>query len=136
MKKRVIISVILLVLFILIILASVNIYYHRRTFTVDSGIEGMVLLGPICPVQSIPPDPACADKPTSASFEVRDARTGKLVLNTSSDTNGHFRINLQPGIYQLKSKSMQLGERIKPLNVTVRPNEFEKVSLDVDTGIR
>src|SRR5207253_9569337 len=40
---------------------------------VKQGIRGTVLLGPICPVERIPPDPQCADKPYAASLVVTAA---------------------------------------------------------------
>src|ERR1700704_5848784 len=35
-----------------------------------SGIRGNVMAGPTCPVERVPPDPACADRPLSTTITV------------------------------------------------------------------
>ena len=63
------------------------------------GIDGMVLIGPQCPVQSI--DDPCPDLPHEASIDVR-VRGGALITRVRSDVDGTFRVGLSPGSYTLE----------------------------------
>lgn len=102
----------------------------------DSGVEGMVLLGPQCPVvqEGVP----CPDKPFAAEIRVVEAGSGDLVATVRSSADGRFRVRLAPGDYVLEPVSpgesgLPFG---KPVDVTVRAHSFTQVSVTFDTGIR
>ena len=49
-----------------------------------TGIRGTALAGPICPVEKIPPDPACAPRPVAgAVVVVRDASGAEVARTTT-----------------------------------------------------
>jgi hypothetical protein len=99
----------------------------------DSGIEGIVLLGPTCPVQTV--EHPCPDRPLAADIVVSTS-DGKEVASVRSGPDGKFRIGLRPGGYVLtvsKPKGIQFA---KPLSVTVPPRGFVHVTVSVDSGIR
>src|ERR1700730_5997439 len=69
-----------------------------------NGIEGQVLLGPTCPVITVPPDPKCEDKPYEARITVKSGSgqkgtdaAAKEVARFSSNSKGEFRLCLPPG---------------------------------------
>ncbi|MFH1194003.1 MAG: hypothetical protein V1661_03335 [bacterium] len=102
----------------------------------DSGIRGTIILGPICPVQRIPPDPNCADKPYQTRVTI--FRSGDLqnpFVFVDSDANGTFSASLPPGKYTLRA-----GENILPRcdrpQVTIGPQTFTSIIITCDTGIR
>ncbi len=100
----------------------------------DSGIEGIVLLGPMCPVEM--QDSPCPDKPLSAEIEVM--RGGDLVTTMTSGEDGRFSVAVPPGEYVLKPVSpnpngLPVG---RPLSVAVKAHEFTDVTVMFDSGIR
>lgn len=102
----------------------------------DSGIRGRVMLGPTCPVERIPPDPNCADRPYQtlvAIFHTSDP-VHAFVL-TRSDASGTFSASVPPGDYTLGAGESNLPRCGHP-QVTVQPQAFASTTIFCDTGIR
>ena len=97
------------------------------------GIEGMVLIGPQCPVQSLE-DP-CPDLPYGTSIEVR-VRGGGSVTHVRSGEDGTFRVGLRPGIYTLRPQSGDPFPVAQSQDVEVTRGEYIQVTISYDTGIR
>ena len=100
----------------------------------DSGIEGMVVIGPTCPVE-IQGSP-CPDRPASAPLSIR--QNGQEVAHTRSLENGTFKIVLAPGSYSVVpvQPSPGIPPTAGPVQVTVKPHEFAHVRIVFDSGIR
>ncbi len=100
-----------------------------------SGIVGIVLIGPMCPVVSL--DDPCPDRPFMATLVVRDAHAN-VVCTTSSREDGRFRIGLPPGIYELEPQSGHPGGLPFAASqcVTVEPGRFSEMIVNFDSGIR
>ena len=100
-----------------------------------SGIEGMVTIGPLCPVQreGIP----CPDKPFEATIVVED-HGGNEVARVDSDRDGRFRVLLAPGRYSLVPQ--EPNPRVPPYaeeqQIEVTPDAFTQVTIQYDSGIR
>ena len=103
--------------------------------TAASGIAGLVLIGPTCPV--VRPDDPCPDRPFSADLVVRNAQ-GTAVCTTSSGEDGRFQVGLPPGGYELDPQSGQPGglPYAAPQPVTVEPGRYTEVTVTFDSGIR
>jgi hypothetical protein len=99
----------------------------------SQGIEGMVLLGPQCPVQTAE-DP-CPDSPYQAWINVR-RQDGPFVTRIRSGEDGRFRVGLRPGSYVLNPKSGNPLPHAGDLEVEVRKGTYTKVTVSFDTGIR
>jgi hypothetical protein len=99
-----------------------------------SGIRGTVVAGPQCPV--VTEQSPCPDEPVDgAGIEVY--RDGILVATGTSDDDGRFEIELEPGTYEVHPvPPSDVGMFAKPVNVTVVDGSFAPVDLVVDTGIR
>lgn len=99
-----------------------------------SGIRGTVVAGPQCPV--VTEESPCPDEPVDgAGIEVY--RDGILVATGTSDDDGRFEIELEPGTYEVHPvPPSDVGMFAKPVNVTVVDGSFARVELVVDTGIR
>jgi hypothetical protein len=106
------------------------------TTTSTSGIEGLVTLGPTCPVERA--DSPCPDRPYAAGIRIVNSDTGKAVRTVHSGSDGRFRVALSPGDYTLEPVSQGEGGLPygKPVDVTVRPNEYVHVTVAFDSGIR
>ena len=99
----------------------------------DSGIEGLVTIGPTCPVQRI--DSPCPDRPYEAAVIVLDGNRRK-VAEVRSDADGRFRVLLPPGAYTLSPQSPGILPRAGEQTVTVVPGMLTSVMIQYDSGIR
>lgn len=97
------------------------------------GIQGMVLLGPQCPVQS--QENPCPDLPYRAWINVRN-RAGGLVSRIRSGEDGRFRIGLRPGLYVIDPESGNPFPVASDLDVEVDDGVYAEVTISFDTGIR
>jgi Carboxypeptidase regulatory-like domain len=99
-----------------------------------SGIRGVVVAGPQCPVESA--QSPCPDAPLSKT-EVQVKRSGDVVATATSDETGAFQIALPPGTYSVEAVTDMGGiGYARPVDVTVTDGAFAQVSVVVDTGIR
>ena len=101
-----------------------------------SGIQGTVSLGPTCPVERVPPNPQCADKPYAAAIIVYHTGSHSVFIMGNSDTNGVFKFSLPPGSYTLKALSGNVSPRCTPVNVEVPASGYASTTIFCDTGIR
>ena len=104
----------------------------------DQTINGIVTAGPVCPVVTEPPDPACEDRPVAgAEIVVRDA-SGETVATVRSGEDGTFSVAVQAGRYELVPQPVE-GLMGTAAAVEVAVGEgvpAEPVEIIYDTGIR
>lgn len=103
--------------------------------SVRSGIQGTVMVGPSCPVQRI--NSPCPDRPIAATIVVRDDH-GTEVARTRSGSDGHFKVDVAAGHYQVVG--LEIGNRPLPrpipTTVTVTPGTYVTAVVEYDSGIR
>jgi hypothetical protein len=106
--------------------------------TTTSGISGIVLLGPTCPVMRNPPDPQCADKPYSGTFVVTTSDGSRIITQFNSDSQGKFKVNVPAGEYEIRSASTTTFYPRCSSNgiVSVKAGTFTDTTVSCDTGIR
>jgi hypothetical protein len=101
----------------------------------DSGVAGLVWVGPMCPVVQEGVD--CPDQPLEADLEVADA-DGKIVARVRSEADGSYRIPLEEGSYLLIPLSP--GEAglpfASPIPFEVAPGAWAELDVHYDSGIR
>jgi hypothetical protein len=100
--------------------------------TIDSGITGLVTIGPISPVEQ-PGVPN--EKPYAATIVIRDAG-GTVVAQVQSGADGRFTVKLAPGTYTVEPQNGQPLPRAESQVVTVKPHAFTEVTIAYDSGIR
>ena len=103
----------------------------------DAGVSITAVAAPTCPVERIPPDPACAPRPVPGA-EVRiTTPDGQEVARTRLDGAGLATVALAPGAYVVTALPVEglLGTPV-PVGVTVDAGGFTAVDLVYDTGIR
>jgi hypothetical protein len=98
----------------------------------DSGINGLVTIGPVSPVER-PGVPN--DAPYQATLVVKDA-DGHAVASVQSGDDGRFSVNLAPGVYVLEPQSSGQLPFAESQQVTVEPHRHTEVSVSYDSGIR
>ena len=106
--------------------------------TQDSGITGIVLLGPQCPVVRVFEDEEqCRDKPYTVRIDIfKSGLSGGAIATVLSDDEGKFRAELTPGNYTLKARGGSPYPSCKEETATVTEKSFTEVTLLCDTGIR
>ena len=99
----------------------------------DSGIEGQVLIGPICPV--VQEGQECPDQPYQATLTV-NSREGRKIVQIQTDKDGKFRIPLPPEEYVLHPESPNVMPFASEQSLTVEAGRFTEIIVNYDSGIR
>jgi len=99
----------------------------------DSGVEGHVFIGPVCPVVQV--NNPCPDKPYQTTLSILD-QNGKKILAFQTDADGFFRVPLPSGDYILSSDMSTVLPRAMAQPFSVRDGEFTELSITFDSGIR
>jgi hypothetical protein len=99
----------------------------------ESGIEGQVLIGPMCPVAQ--QGQSCPDQPYQASLTV-NSPSGGVIMAFQTDGQGHFRIPLAPGEYILHPGSPNGLPFAADQMIAVGTGQYTQVIVNYDSGIR
>jgi len=105
--------------------------------SLNSGIRGIVLLGPQCPV--FQENSPCPDEPLQATIDVYTADRSQKVASITSADDGRFSLALAPGDYFLDPLPPDPGTALpvgSPATVTVTSDHWTEVTISYDTGIR
>ncbi len=103
-----------------------------------TGVRGTVTSGPTCPVETEPPDPACAARPVAGAILVFTNADGAEVARATSAADGTFIVELAPGAYHVTAEPVQgLMGTPEPLDVQVEAGRpMTDLQVSYDTGIR
>ncbi|MGP1675489.1 MAG: hypothetical protein ACTS8Z_09785 [Candidatus Limnocylindrales bacterium] len=106
----------------------------------DAGRTGLrinAVAGPVCPVERIPPDPACAPRAVGgATIAIRDPQ-GVEIKRISLDATGSAFVELPPGDYEVVGGEVEgLMGVPEPQVAAVTDGVATTVDLTYDTGIR
>ena len=102
--------------------------------TATSGISGLVLIGPMCPVMR--QDEPCPDHPFAATLIIRDSQGWELCA-VSSGEDGRFLVGLPPGSYEVVPLAGSGGLPWAASQwVAVAPSQYTDVTVNYDSGIR
>lgn len=99
----------------------------------DSGIEGQVFIGPNCPVVQVGQE--CPDQPYQATLTVNNPN-GRKIVQIQTDTEGRFKIPLDPGEYILHPESPNVMPFAAEQTFIVEAGKFTQVTVNYDSGIR
>ena len=104
-------------------------------------LKGTISIGPLCPVETIPPSPAC--QPTAETYKAYPVGvftpdgSGKIAqINPSID--GTYITELPPGNYLVvleKAKNGPGGSNL-PAEVSITAEDDTVLNINIDTGIR
>jgi len=96
-----------------------------------------VVAGPVCPVETDPPTPGCADRVVSGAVIVVTLLDGSAVTEVTSDAEGHFTLELPAGPYLLTPQPVAgLMGTAPPAQVVVTAGATLDLVVSYDTGIR
>jgi hypothetical protein len=116
------------VLFVLLLTACLS-----TPLPSDSGIEGIVTIGPMCPV--VQEDIPCPDQPYQAMLTVLTT-SRKKVVQFQTNESGHFRVELTPGEYVLHPESPNGLPFADDILFAVNEHQFTHLEISYDSGIR
>jgi hypothetical protein len=108
----------------------------------ESGEQGSIVVvamaGPVCPVESNPPDPSCAPRPVGgAPIVVTPVDGSEVVAQGETDAEGRVTLPVPPGDYLVSAGAVEgLTAAPEPVVVSVLANLTIEVPVAYDTGIR
>lgn len=113
----------------------------KRTIFDAGYLEGSVSIGPICPVETDPPDPGCL--PSEETYKAYPLSVwtsgGKIkIAQIRPVLDGTFSLMLPAGNYIviLEKKQGGIGSSNLPAEVSISAQEITVLNIDIDTGIR
>ncbi|HSL31358.1 MAG TPA: hypothetical protein VK900_19305 [Anaerolineales bacterium] len=98
-----------------------------------SGIEGQVLIGPMCPV--VQQNQECPDQPYQTTLTVQ-SRTGVQIMQFQTDAEGNFKVPLAPGEYILHPESPDGIPFASDQTFLVETGRYTQLNINYDSGIR
>lgn len=98
-----------------------------------SGIEGQVMIGPMCPV--VQQGQECPDQPYQATLTVRSL-SGVQIVQFQTDSQGRFQVPLVPGDYILHPESSNGIPFAGDQAFTVQTGQYTNLTVNYDSGIR
>lgn len=124
-----------------IVFRDVDVPATSTTTTVlpsNSGIQGKVSLGPMCPVMRDPPDPNCDDKGYQTNVQIIAVGSPKSspYATVQTDKDGAYKIMLPPGKYAVQPVGGNTFPYCGMQEVTVKSGVVSVVNVSCDTGIR
>jgi hypothetical protein len=115
---------------LILVLATCSIYNPTPR---GSGIEGRVLIGPMCPV--VQQGQSCPDQPYQATLTVRNSN-GLQIAQFQTDEQGRFNIPLVPGEYILHPESPNGVPFAGDQSFVVETGQYTQLTVHYDSGIR
>ncbi|HET7733138.1 MAG TPA: hypothetical protein VFK73_04800 [Paludibacter sp.] len=109
----------------------------------ESGfLKGKISIGPICPVETVPPLPQC--QPTAETYKawqtsVWNQKKTRIISDIEPELDGTFYLKLSAGKYVVDFKNTQtngIGSNNLPVEITIVSADTTTVNIDIDTGIR
>lgn len=98
-----------------------------------SGIEGQVLIGPMCPV--VQAGQECPDQPYQATLTVKN-RDGLQIVQFQTDDQGRFSVPLVPGEYIMHPESPNQIPFASDQSFFVETGRYTQIIIHYDSGIR
>lgn len=104
-------------------------------------LEGIISIGPICPVETDPPDPGCL--PTAETYKaypvsIWTSNGRREIARINPALDGSYKTELTPGNYlvTLGTASKGIGSSNLPAEVKITSLHETILNIDIDTGIR
>ena len=115
---------------LIILLATCSV---QEAVPADSGVEGQVLIGPMCPVVQV--GQPCPDQPYQTKLTI-NGQDGKRITQVQTDQQGRFKISLKPGQYILHPESPNVMPFTAEQSFSVAAGQFTQITVNYDSGIR
>jgi hypothetical protein len=104
-----------------------------QTSVVSSGLQGVVMRGPIAPMCVA--EAPCTEPAKNVTLLF--SRNGRIVGRAVTDSAGRYRLRLPAGAYAVRRPPpLGIGKGIEPNHARVYARRFVRVDFSIDTGIR
>lgn len=102
----------------------------------QSGIKGLVTIGPTCPESRDAEE--CERAPYEAKLVIKDLETGEEAARVQSGEDGAFSVELAPGEYVVEpaKRNTLVPPYADPQTVIVREGAFTSIEIVYDSGVR
>ena len=93
-------------------------------------LSGVVMIGPT-------PGPCMADTPCSrpvGNAELEFVRSGRAAVLVTTNEQGRYKVQLEPGTYRVRAADYPLPATIQPTTVTVEDDA--QLNIEIDSGVR
>lgn len=105
-------------------------------------LKGKITIGPLCPVETIPPQPQCL--PTADTYKTWQTSVWNLnettkIVNITPDLSGNYQINLPVGEYVVDFENkikLSIQNSNLPVKIKINNQDSTKLDINIDTGIR
>ncbi len=104
-------------------------------------LMGTISIGPLCPVESNPPDPAC--QPTAGTYKSypvsvwsMDMKTKIAVLAPALDGSYHAILPSGNWLVVLEKQAVGFGGSNLPVSIKINDGSDTVLDISIDTGIR
>jgi hypothetical protein len=112
---------------LILILAT---YSARNPTPRENGIEGQVVIGPMCSVGQ-----ACPDQPHQATLTLNSLNSSRIV-QFQTDAGGRFKVPLEPGEYILHPESPNGLPFVSDQSFIVEADQYTQIIVRYDSSIR
>jgi hypothetical protein len=108
--------------------------------TTDTGfLEGKVVIGPLCPMETVPPSSNC--QPTEKTFKeypiaVYTVEKKTKIAQINPNLDGTYSLELPVGTYIVDLEKGHMFEKNLPATVTIEEGKTTTLNINIDTGIR
>ncbi len=101
-------------------------------------LRGHATAGPVCPVETLPADPACEPRAVADAEIIVRNESGDSVGRARTAEDGSFAVSLPPGTYELVPQSVDglLGTAPSVVVTQAENSDPAPVEISYDTGIR
>lgn len=99
-------------------------------------VKGKITLSPVCPVERMPPEPACAPRPYQTSIKIFTVDGSELVKILQSQSDGTFSVSLPFGLYSFQAVGGAVYPRCGEVVVNLKAINPSPIEISCDTGIR
>lgn len=125
----------------LILVMSLSSCMEQQGMGVAGVLKGKISIGPLCPVETVPPQPNCL--PTLDTYKTWATAVWSLtkktkVISLNPTINGDYLVSIPSGKYIVDFSGTQdyrAGSNL-PSEITVLPNDTVVFNIHIDTGIR
>jgi hypothetical protein len=114
---------------------------EKKQTSTQGILEGVISIGPICPVERIPPDPAC--QPTAETYKaypvsIYTSDGSKLIAQLKPSLDGSYFSELPTGNYLvvLEKPQNNVGSSNLPSEISIHADNTTFFNINIDTGIR
>jgi hypothetical protein len=114
---------------------------EKQTNQEPGFLEGIISIGPICPVETDPPGPECL--PTAETYKaypvsIWTANGRRKIAQIYPALDGSYKTELTQGNYLVKLGTVTkgIGNSNLPAEVTITSQHETVFDINIDTGIR